>query len=239
MSDAKDDLPEPPELTTINKENVDHTIAKLNEVLGNKKHIDKMVKAKLNYINRNFSKNIQKYQEQEAILGEWNSYSKTDRDATFMRMKEDHMGNGQLKPACNTQISTFNQYTVNYTVRPNPTDTTTLSPHLGQHQQSFGFAPRSLTADAGYGSEQNYTILENLNVEDFVKYGKFDKDRAKIIRLNGLSLPINYSTTGSRTVIYSPWDKKWTILEMAIEKPAPDLSKPIIDINHKAAQTVL
>ena len=34
-------------------------------------------------------------------MGQRNSYSKTDKDATFMRMKEDHMRNGQLKPAYN------------------------------------------------------------------------------------------------------------------------------------------
>lgn len=182
VSDAEDDLPEPPELTAINKENVEKTIAKLNEVLGNKKDIDKKVRAKLNYINRNFPKNIRKYQEQEAVLGERNSYSKTDEEATFMRMKEDHMGNGQLKPAYNTQISTSNQYIVNYTLHPNPTDTTTLSLHLAQHIQSFGSAPKALTADAGYGSEENYTLLENLEVAAFVKYGKFDKEQGQNYR---------------------------------------------------------
>ena len=70
-----------------------------------------------------------------------------------MRMKEDHMQNGQLKPAYNVQISTSNQYIVNYTIHPNPTDTTTLSKHLAQHEASFGKAPLVLTADAGYGSE--------------------------------------------------------------------------------------
>lgn len=32
-------------------------------------------------------------------LGERNSYSKTNEKATFMRMKEDAMLNGQLKPS--------------------------------------------------------------------------------------------------------------------------------------------
>jgi hypothetical protein len=35
--------------------------------------------------------------EQYQTLGD-HSFSKTDPDATFMRMKEDHMRNGQLKP---------------------------------------------------------------------------------------------------------------------------------------------
>lgn len=179
ISDTENDLPEPPDLTTIDKEKVEIAIAKLNEALADKENIDKKVKAKLNYINKNFLKNVEKYEQQEAILGERNSYSKTDEDATFMRMKEDHMKNGQLKPGYNTQISTSNQYIVNYTIHPNPTDTTTLALHLTQHQQSFGKVLKSITADAGYGSEENYTLLEELGIDAFVKYGKFDKEQSQ------------------------------------------------------------
>lgn len=179
ISDTEDDLPEPPDLTSINKEKVDEAIAQLNEALADKKNIDKKVRAKLNYINKNFPKNIQKYEQQEAILGERNSYSKTDEDATFMRMKEDHMKNGQLKPGYNTQISTSNQYIVNYTIHPNPTDTTTLALHLSQHQQSFNQVPKALTADAGYGSEENYALMEELGIDAFVKYGRLDKEQGQ------------------------------------------------------------
>lgn len=38
------------------------------------------------------------------LLDGRNSFSKTDPDATFMRMKDDHMNNGQLKPAYNVQV---------------------------------------------------------------------------------------------------------------------------------------
>jgi hypothetical protein len=97
-------------------------------------------------------------------LKERGSYSKTDTDATFMRMKEDHMKNGQLKPAYNAQISTENQFILNYTLHQNPTDTTTLVSHLDNFKESYGqevfSAIESLTADAGYGSEENYQLLE-------------------------------------------------------------------------------
>ena len=46
---------------------------------------------------------LKEYTQKIYICGERNSYSKTDNDATFMRMKEDAMGNGQLKPAFNLQ----------------------------------------------------------------------------------------------------------------------------------------
>ncbi len=72
-----------------------------------------------------------------------NSYSKTDEDATFMRMKEDHMLNGQLKPGYNVQIATENQIILNYTIHPNPTDTLTLPAHLEDFEQTLETLPRN------------------------------------------------------------------------------------------------
>lgn len=177
VSTAEDTLPEPPDFTTIDSKKVQTTVDKLNEVLGKKTDLDKKVKAKLNYVTKNYPVTIAKYQEQEAILGERNSYSKTDQGATFMRMKEDHMKNGQLKPGYNVQISSSNQFIVNYTLHHNPTDTTTLAAHLAQHRQSFGKVPKTIVADAGYGSEENYTLLEREKTTAFVKYGMFDKEQ--------------------------------------------------------------
>ena len=177
IAQDEDKMPEPPDFTTISSENVNATIDKLNEKLAGNETIDKKVRAKLGYITRNFPANIAKYEQQEAILGSRNSYSKTDTDATFMRMKEDHMLNGQLKPGYNVQISTSNQFIVNYTVHQNPTDTNTLGDHLAQHEASFGVPPKKLIADAGYGSEQNYTLLEQKQITPFVKYGMFDRQQ--------------------------------------------------------------
>ena len=173
----EDRMPEPPDLSTIDSEKVNAVVEKLNEKLAGKDNVDKKVRAKLGYITRNFPANMVKYEQQEAILGSRNSYSKTDPDATFMRMKEDHMLNGQLKPGYNVQISTSNQFIVNYTIHHNPTDTSTLSAHIAQHEASFGAAPKTLTADAGYGSEENYTLLEQKQITPFVKYGMFDREQ--------------------------------------------------------------
>lgn len=94
-----------------------------------------------------------------------------------MRMKEGHMKNGQLKPGYNVQISTSNQFVVNYTIHSNPTDTNILKAHLAQHEASFGKPPAILIADAGYGSEENYALLEQKGTVAFVKYGMFDKQQ--------------------------------------------------------------
>src|SRR5690554_1394314 len=119
----------------------------------------------------------------EVILGERNSYSKTDTDATFMRMKEDHMQNGQLKPGYNAQISTENQIIVNYTIHQNPTDTKTLKPHLENFKETYGEEVfeelENITTDAGYGSEENYDYLEEQELTAYVKYNTFDKEQDK------------------------------------------------------------
>jgi len=89
------------------------------------------------------------------------------------------MKNGQLKAGYNVQISTSNQFIVNYTIHPNPTDTTTLAAHIHQHQASFGKTLKTLTADAGYGSEENYELLKAKDIQAYVKYGMFDKQQSE------------------------------------------------------------
>ena len=42
---------------------------------------------------------MERHEGQQATFDGRGSFSKTDPDATFMRMKDDHMGNGQLKAA--------------------------------------------------------------------------------------------------------------------------------------------
>jgi len=97
-----------------------------------------------------------------------------------MRMKEDHMRNGQLKPGYNLQISTNNQFILSYSLHHNPTDTTTLTSHLEQFKNLYNKYPEIVTADAGYGSEENYKILEDKNIEAYVKYGTFDQDQKNV-----------------------------------------------------------
>jgi transposase len=169
-------LPNQPDFEEIDPEKVAQTIDTINEALKDKK-IDKKVKQKLNYAKKNWPKNLQKYNEQEAILGKRNSFSKTDPDATFMRMKDDHMQNGQLKPGYNLQASTNNQFITNYTLAQTTADTTTLKDHLKDHIESYDQTPETLTADAGYGSEENYTDLEEKNITAFVKYNYFHKEQ--------------------------------------------------------------
>lgn len=105
------------------------------------------------------------------------SLSKTDPDATFMRMKEDHMGNGQLKAGYNVQVGTQNQVVVHATLHQRPGDTACAVPHLESLRAQFGGLPATLVADAGYGSEGNYEWLRAEGVEAFVKYGNYHREQ--------------------------------------------------------------
>lgn len=131
-----------------------------------------------------------RYEESLEILGERNSYSKTDHDATFMRMKEDAMMNGQTKPGYNVQISTNNQYILNYSTFWRPADQATLIPFLTQYDIRYGLCTRKVIADSGYGSEQNYAYLEGRGVSAYVKYNMFHKEDTRKYRCNPF-LPMN------------------------------------------------
>lgn len=166
----------------IDADKVQQTIDKINEALKDKA-VKKEVRQKLNYASKNWPSNLKKYEEQEKILGERRgSYSKTDTDATFMRMKEDHMKNGQLKPGYNLQISTNNQYIASYTIHQDTTDTNTLKEHIAHHIKQYKQKPSNITADAGYGSEENYQWLEDKKITAYVKHNQFDRLQNETIR---------------------------------------------------------
>lgn len=169
---------EKPEFQELTPAKVENLIEQINIALKDKK-VDKKIKQKLNYAARHWPAKLEEYQEKEAILGKRNSYSKTDPDATFMRMKEDHMLNGQLKPAYNFLISTNKQFVTCYTIEQVTTDTTCLVPHLEEYHQMHNCYPKALTADAGFGSEDNYEFLENKIDEAYVKYNYFHKEQTR------------------------------------------------------------
>lgn len=172
----EEQTPNEPEFKAIDPEAVAEAIYRINEALKDKE-TDPKIKQKLKYAKKNWPEKLREYEAKEKILAGRNSYSKTDEDATFMRMKEDHMKNGQLKPGYNIQASTEKQYITNYTLGQTTTDTVLLKDHIDEHILAYGSPPEELTADAGYGSEENYTYLEDLEITPFVKYNYFDKEQ--------------------------------------------------------------
>lgn len=126
------------------------------------------------YLNK-----LKEYTQKIHICGERNSYSKSDKDATFMRMKEDAMGNGQLKAGYNVQHGVDSEYVTWLTVGPEPTDTTTLIPFLKKMESSLKFKYKKIVADAGYESEENYSYLESNGQLAFIKPSNYEISKTR------------------------------------------------------------
>lgn len=165
---------------------IEEAVKKIDERLSKKppekkpdEETKKLEKARKT-LDKDYLPRMQKYEGQQAILEERNSYSKTDHDATFMRMKEDHMKNGQLKPGYNVQIGTENQFIVGYSIHQKPGDTSCMKGHLETLKTMLdGKLPKNIIADAGYGSEENYEYLEDNQLGHYVKYNTFHKENSE------------------------------------------------------------
>ena len=169
------DLEEVGEEAQIDSQKMKEAMERLNERLR-KKLDDKGLNKAIRQLEKDFLPRMERYEQYEDILGERSSFSRTDPDATFMHMKEDHQGSGQVKPAYNVQIGTQNQFILGYSIHQTSGDTTCLIPHVEKFNARINTYPQMLIADAGYGSEENYNYLEQLGIAPYVKYNSFDEE---------------------------------------------------------------
>lgn len=77
--------------------------------------------------------------------------------------------------------------------------------------------PQSVTADAGYGSEENYEFLEEKNIEAFVKFNLFhheqtDKFKAQINKIENLFY------NAKQDCFYCPMGQKMTLIDTFTKK---------------------
>jgi transposase len=188
---AADELKDqhPVEFKSVDSKKVERVIKKIDRALKDKK-IPSKVRQKLTYAKKNWPVNLKKYTRYEKLLGDRNSFSKTDTAATFMRMKEDHMRNGQLKPAYNLQLSTHDQFILHYSIHSNPGDTKTLEGHLNSFKKHYKRTPKEVVADAGYGSASNYKMLKRKKIRPYVKYSYFDREQKAAKRNKPIKNPI-------------------------------------------------
>ena len=160
----------------ITKEDLEKRTERIIEKMEKEGVTDKKLRKAVTKVKEESLPKLDEYDKHLEILGERNSYSKTDPDATFMHMKEDAMNNGQTKPGYNVQIATENQYIVNYDLYWRPTDYGTLIPFLESFYDKFGFYGSEIVADSGYGSEQNYEFMFANGMTPYVKYNMFHKE---------------------------------------------------------------
>ena len=122
---------------------------------------------------RQHADKLEEYDRKLETLGKRNSYSKTDKDATFMRMKEDAMMNGQTKPGYNLQIGTENQFILDFGLFQTPGYPLTMIRFLKSCHERYDRLPSTVVADSGYGSEENYHFMDRAGIEAYVKYNRF------------------------------------------------------------------
>ena len=172
--------PAPEELTA---EEVAERVERIREKVD-ADNLSKEERKALKQIETDAVPRMNRYKEQLETMGPRNSYSKTDPDATFMRMKEDAMLNGQLKPGYNVQISTENQFITNFGIYQRPTDTLTMISYLESFKARYGMQSEEIVADSGYGSEENYEYMFSNGMTPYVKYNMFHVEQRRGYRNN-------------------------------------------------------
>jgi len=146
---------------------------KIEFIYGIGKRKSKLQKLTEEFIS--FYERQEKYNRHNKLFKGRNSYSKTDCDATFMHMKDDHMRNSQLKPGYNVQIDVESEYVTGVGLFQDRSDTATLIPFLDNMESNLGETYKKVVADSGYESEENYLYLEGKGQEYFIKPQTYEK----------------------------------------------------------------
>lgn len=148
-----------------------------------------------------YTKKLQEYIEKISICGEGrNSYSKTDHDATFMRLKKDYMGNDQLVPAYNVQFGIADEYIAVVDVNQFRSDMDCFVPLMEKFHQTYGFYPKYPVADAGYGSFNNYIYCEEHDMEKYMKFTTYKKETSDEKYRNNPFRPVNFKVDEEGTL---------------------------------------
>ena len=190
-----------------------------------KSPLQKSVETLERYLER-----LKGYTKKLYICGTRNSFSKTDHDATFMRMKEDAMGNGQLKPAFNLQHGVDSEYITWLTVGPQPTDTTTLIPFLKEAEEYLSFKYKKIIADAGYESEENYAYLDKNQQLAFIKPSNYEKSKTRKYK-NDIGRIENMDYDEASDAYLGKNKKKLVLPIFVIQNRKPDMSVKKVFIN--------
>ena len=166
------------------------------------RHYEKMVA---------YSKKLGEYTQKLKICGtERNSYSKTDHDATFMRVKRDYMGNDQLLPAYNIQIAVADEYIAAVDVQQYRSDMDCFIPLMEKFKKQYGFYPRYPIADAGYGSYNNYIYCQEHGMEKFMKFPMYKKETTDEKYRNDPFRAVNFKTDEAGNLV-CPNGKKFRL----------------------------
>lgn len=181
------DLAETGEQSNWNSTDIEEAAERVSQALREKADDDSIGKNKLSKAQTRLRRitdkelpKVKKYEQQQRTLDGRGSYSRTDPDATFMRLKDQSPFDKLLAPAYNLQMGTQNQFILGYSLHSNAADKVNLESHLDQ----LSFTPRWLCADAGYGSLANYELLGERDIEAVVKFPGYDRKPGRYSRDN-------------------------------------------------------
>lgn len=161
----------------VTAEKLKEKVTKLNERLKQQPQ-DKSLKKAVKTLEKECLPRLEKYEEQEQVLAGRNSYSKTDPEASCMRMKEDRAAQKPLpRPGYNIQNGTEGQFIVGYSIHQRAGDPGCFIPHMEQQKFPQGKLPRNGIGDAAYGSEENYHWLEQHQMGNYLKYNRFHQEQ--------------------------------------------------------------
>lgn len=167
---GESDLEELGNESTITSEKLKSQIEKLNTIINS----TNPKKKALNELQSKQLPKLERYEEQEKLLAGRKSYSKTDTDATFFRMK-----NEQLIPAYNVMIGTEDQFIINYTIHQKASEADQFISHISKLPRTIGLIPENVIGDSAYGSEENYAFLEKYGIGNYLKYNMYHREKTK------------------------------------------------------------
>ena len=159
----------------------------------------------------------EKYAAYQSTFRGRNSFSKTDPDATFMHMKEDHMRNAQLKPGYNLQLGVEGEYITGVGISSERSDQLTMIGFLENMHRKTGHYYTDITLDAGYESEENYTWFEDKPCECYIKPQNYERSKTRKFKSN-MALRENMKYDAEKDEYTCRNDKKLRVVYCGIRK---------------------
>lgn len=170
------DLPEQ-ERKGFDKEKIKKIVEKINKQLKDKKISKEQAKEEKKHLNRTIELLDRKviYEQKKEILGDRNSYSKTDNEAIAMLMKDKLT----VRPAYNEGVAVEKGFVLNYDVSDKVSDSVNFVPLMEGTISNLDRLPENVNADAAYGNEENWSFLQKNGIKNFLKYGLYRKEKSR------------------------------------------------------------
>ena len=152
----------------------EHKQAGEDEQTTQKRKNTKKAATRIGWIENQELNKLHKYETQEQILAGRNSYSKTDTDASFMRLKDE-----RLRAGYNVILGTEDLFIVHYSIHQNPGESGLLIPHAEELRLRLDRLPENIIGDSAYGTFENYTYLDEHQTGNYLKFNTFHKEKTR------------------------------------------------------------